>query len=378
MRSVASWGFDLGHAGETLFITGFPGFRARRLAFHLLSMEPLARLVLLRRVSDAEASTAQLDLLQPEQRSRVRELDGDPAALDFGLSGAEYRQLAESVERVYHFASVLEVGDKNAVFAQQNIACAREVLEFASAAERLRGLILLSSVAVCGGRTGTIREDELSHGQTFRGPLDESLATVELMFARHAALPQIVLRPTQIVGDSRTGEIDQLGFPYPWLVFIDRSPDELVVPVPQRPDATVQIVPIDFVVRATHYLGMRPAAYGKRYQLVDPAPPTLREFLQLAARTSGKRLSATFNAGALTRGLVASPTLRLLSQGARGLLDLFAASPHFDAQNSDAALAGSGIECPPVSSYILPLLERARAGFAAHEVEPLDLAGDDA
>jgi thioester reductase-like protein len=368
----------VGYAGETLFITGFPGFSARRLASHLLAAEPLLRLVLLRRPSEAEASRAQLDLLEPGQRARVRELEGDPAALDFGLSGSEYRELAASVERVYHFGSVLEVGDKNAVFANQNIACAREVLEFASAARRLRGLVLLSSVAVSGGRHGVIREDELSEGQAFRGRLDESLATVELMFARHAALPQIVLRPTQIVGDSRTGEIDQLGFPYPWLVFIDRSPEELVVPVPQRADATVQIVPIDFVVRAAHYLGTRPAAYGKRYHLVDPAPPTLREFLQLAAQASGKRLSATFNAGALTRGLVASPTLRLLSQGARGLLDLFAASPRFDARNSEAALAGSGIECPPVSSYIVPLLERARAGFAAHEVEPVDLASDDA
>jgi hypothetical protein len=103
----------------------------------------------------------------------------------------------------------------------------------------------------------------------------------------------------------------------------------------------------------------------------------LREFLELAASASGKRLSATFNAGALTRGLVASPTLRLLSQGARGLLDLFAASPRFDARNAEALLGGSGIACPPISDYIMPLLQRARAGFAAHEVEPLDLANED-
>jgi hypothetical protein len=68
----------------------------------------------------------------------------------------------------------------------------------------------------------------------------------------------------------------------------------------------------------------------------------------------------------------------LLSQGARGLLDLFAASPRFDARNVEAALGGSGIECPAVSSYIVPLLERARAGYAAHEVESVDLESDDA
>jgi nucleoside-diphosphate-sugar epimerase len=367
----------MGLTDETLLITGFPGFFARRLAFHLLEAEPTLRLVLLRRPSDADASAIHLASLDPARRDRVSEVDADPAALDFGLSGAEYRELARSVQRVYHFASVLDVGDKNADQARHNIACAREVLEFSSAVENLRGLVLLSSVAVSGGRTGVIREDELSEGQSFRGPLDESLATVELMFARHPELPQIVLRPTQIVGDSRTGELDQPGFPYPWLVFIDRSPEEFVVPVPQRPDATVQIVPIDFVVRAAHYLGARSAAYGKRYHLVDPEPPTLKEFLHLAAEAAGKRMSATFNAGAFTRGLVASPTLRLLSQGARGLLDLFAASPRYDARNAEAALAGSGIECPTIASYLVPLLERARIGFAAHEVEPVDLASGD-
>ncbi len=237
---------------------------------------------------------------------------------------------------------------------------------------------MLSSVAVSGGRTGLVREDELSEGQSFRGHLDESLATVELMFARRPELPQIILRPAQVVGDSRTGDIDHPGFPYPWLVFIDRSPEELVVPVPQRADATVQIVPIDFVVQAAHYLSARPAAYGKRYHLVDPAPPTLRQFLQSAAEASGKRLSATFNAGAFTRGLVQGPSLRLLSHGARGLLDLFAASPHFEARNTEAALAGSGLECPPGcrSPTCSWLLVGARAGFAAHEVEPVDLASD--
>jgi len=368
----------MSHAGELLLVTGFPAFFARKLAFHLLAAEPDAKLLLLRPPSDAEASAAELAVLDPAQRARVTELEGDPAALDFGLSGADYRKLADSVDRVYHFASRFDFGDKRAASAVYNVACAREVLELAAAARSLRGVILLSSVAVSGNRTGVIREDELSEGQSFRGRIDESLATVELMFSRQVSVPQIVLRTTSIVGDSRSGEIDHLGFPYPWLVFIDRSPEELVVPVPKRPDATVQIVPIDFVVQAAHFLGSRSAAYGKRYHLVDPAPPTLREFLQLAAAASGKRLSATFNAGALTRGLVDSPTLRLLSQGARGLLDLFAASPRFDARNTDAALAGSGIECPPVASYIMALLERARVGYAAHEVEPVDLASEDA
>ncbi|HEY0467083.1 MAG TPA: SDR family oxidoreductase, partial [Polyangiaceae bacterium] len=337
-------------AGETVLVTGFPGFHARKLALHLLAAEPQARVVLLCRASDRERSADCLSRLEPAERARVRELLGDPAAIDFGLSGVEYLELAASVQRVYHFASVLEAKRRTEA-AVYNVACAREVLEFSQAARELRGLILLSSVTVCGTRTGQIREDELSCGQTFRRRLDESLATVDAMCARRQNLPQIVLRPGQIVGDSQTGEIDSPGFPYSWLAFVERGPSELVVPVPHRPEAPVQIVPIDFVVRAAHFLGTRPEAYGKRYHLVDPAPPTLKEFLQLAAAASGKHLSENFNPGAFTRGLAAKPGLRMLTQGARGLIDLLTGSPSFDARNAEHALREGGISCPPVSSY---------------------------
>lgn len=360
-------------AGESVLITGFPGFHARRLALHLLEAEPSVRLVLLRRASDAKLSFECLARLAPDARDRVTELTGDPAALDFGLAGPDYLRLAESVHRIFHFANVLEA-KRRAEAAAQNIACARELLELANVAPALRGVVLLSSVTVCGTRTGLIRESELNEGQTFRRRLDESLATVEAMFARRGNLPLVVLRPTQIVGDSRTGEIDSPGFPYPWLAFIDRGPDELIVPVPHRPDAPVQIVPIDFVVRAAHFLGARPEAYGKRYHLVDPRPLLLKEFLQLAALACGKRLADNFNPSAFTRGLAAKPGLRLLSQGARGLLDFFAGSPQFDAQNADSALGEGGIVCPPVPSYLNTLLVRARSGAAAHEVEALESA----
>ena len=363
-------------ASETLLVTGFPGFYARKLCQHLLAAEPELRLVLLRRASDAERSRECLKQLDASARERVSELEGDPAALDFGLSGAEYLRLAAAVQRVFHFASVLEA-KRAGEAAAHNIACARELLEFAKAAPGLRGLVLLSSVVVCGSRTGQVREDELNEGQTFRGRLSESLATVEAMCARRTNLPQLVLRPGQIVGDSRTGEIDSPGFPYPWLAFVARGPKELVVPVPHRPEAPVQVVPIDFVVRAAHFLGARPEAYGKRYHLVDKEPLTLKAFLQLAAQASGKHLAEGFNAGAFTRGLAAKPGLRLLSQGARGLFDLFAGSPHFDARNADQLLGEGGIVCPPVASYLETLLERARSGAAAHEVEPLEVAAAD-
>ncbi len=55
-RSRARSDIDVSFAGETLLLTGFPGFHARKLALHLLALEPDVKLVLLRRASDSERS----------------------------------------------------------------------------------------------------------------------------------------------------------------------------------------------------------------------------------------------------------------------------------------------------------------------------------
>ena len=70
----------MSHAGETLLITGFPGFYARQLCAHMLEHEPEARVVVLRRASDAERSAELLSQLSEGSRARVTELEGDPKA----------------------------------------------------------------------------------------------------------------------------------------------------------------------------------------------------------------------------------------------------------------------------------------------------------
>ncbi len=314
-RSRARSENDVSFAAKRLLVTGFPGFHARKLALHLLAVEPEAKLVLLRRASDSERSAEHLARLQPAERERVRELTGDPAALDFGLSGAEYLELAASVQRVYHFASVLQAKRRSEA-AAYNIACAREALEFASAARGLRGLILLSSVTVCGTRTGLIRGRRVEPWPDLPSALGRVLWRRSSRSARGAAIcHKSCSAPRRSWVIPRAARSIARAFPIRgWR---SSTADRASWSCPSRIDPRLRCKScrsISWCARRTSSAPSR-RPYGKRYHLVDPEPPTLKEFLQFAAQACGKHLAENFNPGAFTRGLAAKPGLRLLTQG---------------------------------------------------------------
>ncbi len=134
-----------------------------------------------------------------------------------------------------------------------------------------RTIVVHSSALVSGNRTGLVLEEELSAGQVFRTPVEETLARAErLLRSAMGELPIAVVRPTQMVGDSRTGEVDRLDGPYLLILLIVSSPQEFPVLLPTRGDAPMHLVPIDYVVRAAHRIGMQPDAMGRTFHLADP------------------------------------------------------------------------------------------------------------
>ena len=76
-------------ADEAVLITGYPGLVARRMMAHVLTAEADTRVILV--VLDKLMPTAEeaLSQLSDAHRTRVEVLEGDAAAIDMGLSGAE-------------------------------------------------------------------------------------------------------------------------------------------------------------------------------------------------------------------------------------------------------------------------------------------------
>jgi thioester reductase-like protein len=173
-------------------------------------------------------------------------------------------------------------------------------------------------------------------------------------------LPIAIVRPTQIVGDSRTGEVDRFDGPYLLMLLILSAPQDFPVLLPARGDAPMNLVPIDYVVQAAYRIGLSAQAIGKTFHLADPRPLTVRQVFQLVAQSGGRRLPGGFIPSRLTKALLSAPGLNLVSKSPRAFVDTITTPVRYDTRNTDDVLAGSEVVCPPFESYVDALVSFVR------------------
>jgi hypothetical protein len=352
-------------AGE-LLITGFPGFRARAVLARALELDPSGAPTLLvhpERRADAERALEALPL-----GGRARLLDGDPSAIDFGLSREEYFALAERITHVQHVYQVLDLAAPAAAAEVVNVGGVRELVEFARVARRLEHVVHHSSIFVSGDRHGAVLEADLGAKQSFRSPVARSLALSEAMLRRASAIPLTVMRTGHVVGDTKTGEVDRLDGPYPLLVLLASAPSGTRLPLPQRVEAPVHVAPVDFVARAALALGSMPASVGKCVHLIDSAPLGVGRLLELTAARFGVPLDTRISPRAIGRALFGNPGLGLIAQNLRSLVELITNPARYDDAVARELFPGSDDRCPPLESYLDVLLSHVAARVAEKRV----------
>jgi thioester reductase-like protein len=362
---------------DVVFLTGFPSFGARKMCEELLRGPERTLVHALVRPKFADEARIALDAFPLDERSRVKIIEGDAASMDLGLSGKELRGLWEEIDRIHHFAQVSYLGVDRDTAEDVNVGGAREILEFAAGCRHLRALVFQSTAAVSGDRTGVVLEDDLDRGQGFRNDVEETKALAEKIARAHMdKLPIAVVRPTTIVGDSVTGEVDRFDGPYFLILLIVTSPPDFPLPLPGKGDTLLNLVPIDYVVRAARAIGKNPRAPGRTFHIADPAPLTARRVFEEVARAGGKRLPAGYIPANLTKALLRTPGIDRFARSPRAFLDALATRVSYSTANTDTLLADAGIVCPPFESYVERLVEyvehRLREKRERHEADVAD------
>ena len=361
-----------------MLLTGFPSFAARKMCEELVRTSERTFVHAIVDAKLREEAREALDALPLEQRQRVNLIDGDAAAMDFGLSGAELRSLAGEIDRIHHMAQLSYLGADRKLVETANIGGARELLEVARACSSLKSVVFHSSAHVSGDRTGTVLEGELEKGQEFRNVVEESLARGEkMMRAAMSKLPIAVVRPTIVVGDSQTGEVDTLDGPYFLILLVVTSPQELPLALPGRPDSALHLVPVDYYVRASCAIGRDPRAVGRTFHIGDPAPLPAKRVFELVAAAGGRRSPRGFIPANLTKALLRTPGIDRLAKSPRAFLDALATPVTYSFANTSELLVDTDIRCPPLESYVEGLVEyvqhrlREKRAQAAEVDDPL-------
>jgi thioester reductase-like protein len=361
------------------FVTGFPGFIGKRLVKRLAAENPGGTITVLVQpqfLADAQRAT------QGVSGAAIAVVSGDIAHIHLGLAGHEYQRLLDTVTHVFHLAAISWLGMSLQTARRVNVEGTRAVLELAGECRHLERLVHFSSCYVSGDRVGVIAEDELDLGQTFRNTYEQTKFEAEALVRRASArLPVTIVRPSTVVGDSVTGEIDRFEGPYSLGMMLIFSPLVLPLPLPGNGVAPLNVVPVDFVVDATWALTRSAAAVGRTLHLVDPNPMSARRVYELIAERADKKLPRFTVSARAAEVFLRLPGLEKLTRPQRSALTALNHLALYNARTALVLLEPSQVRCPPLPSYLDKLIDFAFDRWKvqqthANEVDdPLDQPG---
>lgn len=355
----------------TYFVTGATGFLGKRLVARLLERRDTETVYALIR----ETSRGKLAALAEHwpNRERLVPVTGD---LTEDALGVDLSALAR-VDHVVHLAAIYDLTAGDAANRAANVDGTRNTITFAAAA-KAGWLHHVSSIAVAGTYAGKFTEADFDLGQRFASPYHATKFQAEKLVRAQTAVPYKVYRPSAVVGDSRTGEMDKIDGPYYFLPAISRLaalPARLPLAGPDL--GATNLVPVDYVVEAMDHLMHTESPSGSTYHLASPRPQPLNEVYNAFARAAGApRIGATLPAGvSAALKSAGSAVAKLAAAGvdrvpggraarASVLAELgvpLEVLPHlsmpvdFDTAVTTAALAGSGIELPALREYAGPI-----------------------
>jgi Male sterility protein len=233
-----------------------------------LLLEPLVR--------DLTSKFSEVSVLGSLAHASAAALGGDPTAMDFGLSGEQYRKLVASIDHVV----LAEVPDRTNVSGSESaghVRAAEEVLEFVRAGGGRAQVTFLSSLLVFGSGATRVSEKDFRVGQSFDQTFDESLAISEqtVRLVEKIDVPLAVLRIAPLVGDREKGVLDRSSVLFELIELLRGQNVRADAPFTSRP---VHFETYDHAAEALARLAM---AKGPRTaHLVRPRPPTDRELCE--------------------------------------------------------------------------------------------------
>ncbi|MCL4746932.1 MAG: SDR family oxidoreductase, partial [Burkholderiaceae bacterium] len=347
------------------FVTGASGFIGKRLVRKLLARRGATVHFLVRDAS--KDKLAPLYAFWGASAKRAIPVVGDISKPGCGLKAPDRKALQGQVKHFFHLAAIYDLKADADDQRRVNVEGTRNVVALAN--ELKAGCFHhVSSIAAAGMFEGMFREDMFEEAENLENPYFSTKHESEAIARSELKVPWRIYRPALVVGDSKTGEMDKIDGPYYFFKLIQRM--RQIVP-PWMPTIGIEggrinIVPVDFVVDAMTHIAHAPGLDGKCFHLIDPQPMRVGDVLTAFARAAhAPSMAIRINAalfGFIPRGVKKSlmaltPIRRIRAAVMKDLglpddiLDFVNYPTRFDCRQTQAALEGSGIECPRLAEY---------------------------
>jgi len=360
------------------FVTGGTGFIGRFLIPQLLDRGGTVYLLV------REPSLGKVDYLRDlwgVGEEQLIAVTGDLTRKRLGVGKREQNELRGRIDHFFHLAAIYDIAAAAAVQVRANVEGTRNALSLARALE-VGCFHHVSSIAAAGLYPGTFTEDMFEQATGLANPYFRTKHDAEGLVRREKKVPWRIYRPGIVVGDSRSGEIDKIDGPYYFFEAIrgvsDRIPDWL--PLLLVKGGNINLVPVDFVVRAMDYLAHLDGHQGECFFLTHPEGITVGELMQVLLQQAGGPgavlldrhlpdllpLKATQSVLSSTPGrFVGRQLLRPLGIPEQAL-EFIAYPTRFDSTRTQQLLAEGGIACPDFADYAGVIWEYWNEHLAAH------------
>ncbi|MCY7316530.1 MAG: SDR family oxidoreductase [Rubrivivax sp.] len=354
------------------FVTGATGFIGKRLVKALLARKGSVVHFLVR--PDSENKLAALYSywgLGSTGKGRALPVSGDLTAKKLGVAADTIKALKGNIDAVYHLAAIYDLKADAESQIRVNVDGTRNLVEFAKAVEAGH-LHHVSSIAAAGLYEGVFREDMFDEAENTEHPYFLTKHDSERVVRKESKVPWTVYRPAFVVGDSQTGEMDKIDGPYYFFKVIQRMRQVLPPWFPSvgLEGGRVNIVPVDFVVKCIDHIShtntTKTPLKGKCFHIVDPMGYRIGDVLDIFSKAAhAPKMNLFVNAALLgfipksvKKGMMALAPVRRVRNALMKDMGLpedvftFLNWPtRYDRRELDAALKGSGIECPKLGDY---------------------------
>ncbi len=344
---------------ESIFITGFPGFIASRLVERLAGSE--TQFYLLVQPQFIEKAMREIEEIADFTRTPLESfviVEGDVTLPQLGISEADLEVIQHETTDVFHLAAAYDLAVPKEAALSVNLQGTKNVNDLVISLKNLRRYNYVSTCYVAGRREGPILETELEHNAGFRNFYEETkyLAEIEVEKLK-GSVPVTIYRPSVVVGDSENGETTKIDGIYYLIRYLRKAPALLRVLNVGNSKVRLNLVPVDFVVRAMAALSNNKRAAGKTIALADPKPLTTAELFDVIAKDMTGRKSEFSPPARLAEWFLNTRVSPVITGLPHSAVPYFFISQTYDTDTADELLAPHGISCPRFENYVGNLLD---------------------
>ncbi|MCJ8498980.1 SDR family oxidoreductase [Desulfatitalea alkaliphila] len=211
-----------------------------------------ARITLLLRAATPSAAQARMVHLLAQYRinaapDRIHAVAGDLQQPRLGLSAADHAHIVGHCTHLVHCAGNVRMNLPLAAARDETLGMTRRILSLRDAMGGRAPLAYVSTVGVAGHMTGEVPENWLTRPRVFRNTYEAAKAEAEQLVraAGDARRPITVIRPSMVVGDSRSGHAGTFQVFYHLCEFLSGA--RTMGWIPKVGDMRLDIIPCDYV-----------------------------------------------------------------------------------------------------------------------------------